>query len=121
MIMTTTTKTAMLLLMMMMTTAIASSLLEDFETYANGTIEFYVPVEETVDGRRLSSLHPLSVNRRGAPEVKGFERMIAYVEPLGVQLHLDQAHDLFTPGYKEFAVEDDGSMTVLRDQPGLCM
>lgn len=97
------------------------ALLADYSAYTNESISFYVPADESGDARRLSALSPMKVTRRGAPVDQGSERMIAYVNPLGVELELHQARDLFSSEYKEIVVDEDGSTNVVRDTPSPCM
>lgn len=94
----------------------ASALLDDYSSYKNESISFYVPVEGP-----SRELRRMAVNRRSAPVEHGNDHLVAYVQPLGVELRLDQAHELYSPTYKEFSIGPDGTLAEVRGGPPPCM
>lgn len=111
--MTTTTK-----LVLMLCLGAATSLLQDYGRYENETISFYVP---SSDDHSRTVHRRIGVNRRGAPDEVGHEHLVAVIEPAGIELHVDQAHDLYTPTYKEFVIGEDGETEETASGPPKCI
>lgn len=102
--------------------ATASAMLEDYRAYRNESITFFevssLPAGDP--GRRVHRT-AIPVNRRAAPIHRAPERMIAIIEPLGVELDIVLAHDIYSPTYKEYSIKADGSMAQAREGLPTCM
>lgn len=115
------TKSAMVFVFWLLL-ATSSAIIEDYRTYRNESISFYEVASLSAGdpGRRVHRTE-IPVNRRAAPIDRAPDLMIAVIEPLGVELDIVLASDIYSSNYKEFLIKTDGSMIRAREGLPTCM